>query len=136
MTWRPDLKDDARFATRASRVANTAAVDELIEGWTRTRSRNDIGKLMLAAAVPCAPVRDLTEVMHDENMHARGSLQWIDHPQLGRVVLPHSPLVFEGTARRVIEPSEPLGASNKSVFGAMLGHSDEELAAYTAEGAI
>lgn len=133
---RPDLKDDARFATRASRVANTAAVDELIEGWTRTRSRNDIGKLMLAAAVPCAPVRDLTEVMHDENMHARGSLQWIDHPQLGRVVLPHSPLVFEGTARRVIEPSEPLGASNKSVFGAMLGHSDEELAAYTAEGAI
>lgn len=133
---RPDLKGDARFGTRASRVANTAAVDELIEGWTRTRSRNDIGKLMLAAAVPCAPVRDLTEVMHDENMHARGSLQWIDHPQLGRVVLPHSPLVFEGTARRVIEPSEPLGASNKSVFGAMLGHSDEELAAYTAEGAI
>ena len=72
---------------------------------------------MLAAKVPCAPVRDLSEVMHDENMHARGSLQWIDHPELGRVVLTHSPLVFEGTARRPIEPSLPLGASNDDVFG-------------------
>ena len=42
---------------------------------------------MLAAGVPCAPVRDLSEVMHDENMLARGSLQWVDHPDLGRVGL-------------------------------------------------
>ena len=91
---------------------------------------------MLAAAVPCAPVRDLAEVMNDENMHARGSLQRIDHPDLGRVVLPHSPLTFEGTDRRPIEPSLPLGVSNNSVLGDWLGHSDDELAAYKAEGII
>lgn len=133
---RADLKDDARFLTRTSRVANVAAVDELIEGWTKTLSRNEVARRMLAAAVPCAPVRDLAEVMHDENMHARGSLQWIDHPELGRVVLPHSPLVYEGTERRPIEPSLPLGASNHDVFGGWLGHSEEELAAYKAEGVI
>ena len=66
-----------------ARVANCAAVDELIEGWTKTQTKNEITRRMLAAAVPCAPVRDLAEVMHDENMHARGSLQWIDHPDLG-----------------------------------------------------
>jgi formyl-CoA transferase len=131
---RADLKDDPRFLTRSTRVANFAAVDELIEGWTRTLPRNEVARRMLAAAVPCAAVRDLSEVMHDENMHARGSLQWIDHPDLGRVVLPHSPLVFEGTERRPIEPSLPLGASNVAVFGRWLGHSEEELAAYRAEG--
>jgi crotonobetainyl-CoA:carnitine CoA-transferase CaiB-like acyl-CoA transferase len=131
---RSDLKDDPRFLTRSTRVANFAAVDELLEGWTRTLPRNEVARLMLAAAVPCAAVRDLTEVMHDENMHARGSLQWIDHPDLGRVVLPHSPLVFEGTERRPIEPSLPLGASNDAVFGRWLGHSEEELAAYKIEG--
>ena len=133
---RPDLKNDPRFLTRATRVANFAAVDELIEAWTKTLSRNEVARRMLAAAVPCAPVRDLTEVMHDENMHARGSLQWIDHPELGRVVLPHSPLVYEGTARRPLEPSLPLGASNDVVFGGWLGHTEEELAAYKAEGVI
>jgi formyl-CoA transferase len=133
---RPDLKEDPRFLTRSTRVANFAAVDELIEGWTKTLTKNEVARRMLAAKVPCAPVRDLVEVMHDENMLARGSLQWIDHPELGRVVLPHSPLVFEGTERRPIEPSLPLGASNDAVFGKWLGHSEQELAAYRAEGVI
>jgi len=133
---RPDLKEDPRFLTRSTRVANFAAVDELIENWTKTLTKNEVARRMLAAKVPCAPVRDLMEVMRDENMHARGSLQWIDHPELGRVSLPHSPLVFEGTPRRPIEPSLPLGASNDAVFGDWLGHSKEELAAYRAEGVI
>jgi CoA:oxalate CoA-transferase len=133
---RSDLKEDPRFLTRSTRVANFAAVDELIESWTRTLPKDEVARRMLAAAVPCAPVRDLFEVMHDENMHARGSLQWIDHPDLGRVVLPHSPFVFEGTARRPIEPSLPLGASNDAVFGDWLGHSQEELTAYRAENVI
>ncbi len=133
---RPDLKNDPRFLTRATRVAHFAAVDELIEGWTKTLSRNEVARRMLAAAVPCAPVRDLSEVMNDENMHARGSLQWIDHPELGRVVLPHSPLVYEGTERRPIEPSLRLGASNHDIFGDLLGHTEAELAAYQAQGVI
>ena len=133
---RPELKTDPRFLTRSARVVHFADVDALIEGWTKTLSRNEVASRMLAAAVPCAPVRDLTEVMNDENMHARGSLQWIDHPELGRVVLPHSPLNFEGTQRRPIEPSLPLGASNHDIFGGLLGHTEDELAAYKAQGVI
>jgi len=133
---RADLKDDPRFLTRSTRVVNFAAVDELIEGWTRTLAKNDIAQRMWTAKVPCAPVRNLVEVMQDENMHARGSLQWIDHPALGRVALPHSPLVFEGTQRRPLEPSLPLGAGNEAVFGEWLGHSQAELAALKAGGVI
>jgi formyl-CoA transferase len=133
---RSDLKEDPRFVNRSTRVVHFAAVDELVESWTKSLTKNEVARRMLAAKVPCAPVRDLSEVMHDENMHARGSLQWIDHPTLGRVVLPHSPLVFEGTGRRAIEPSRPLGAGNDEVFGEWLGHSREELAAYKAGGVI
>jgi formyl-CoA transferase len=133
---RADLKDDPRFLTRASRVMHTEAVDALIEGWSRNQRKDDVARRMLAASVPCAAVRDLHEVMRDENMHARGSLQWVDHPELGHVVLPHSPLVFEGTPRRAIEPSLEIGASNDEVFGRWLGHSAEELAAFRAAGVI
>ena len=133
---RADLKDDPRFVTRSTRVVHFADVDALIESWTKTLTKDEVARRMLAASVPCAPVRNLREVMHDENMHARGSLQWIDHPDLGRVVLPHSPLVFEGTERRRIEPSLPLGASNETVFGAWLGHSEEELAELKKSGVV
>lgn len=131
-----DLKDHPSFATRGARVEHYVVIDELLEGWTRRHTKDEVARRMLAVKVPCAPVRKLSEVMLDENMHARGSLQWIDHPELGRVVLPHSPLVFEGTARRPIEPSLPVGAQNDQILGAWLGHSEDELAAYRAESVI
>jgi len=133
---RPELKDDPRFASRSSRVVNFQAVDELIESWTKTATKHEVAKRLLAAAVPCAPVRNLVEVMNDDNMHARGSLQSIDHPQLGRVALPHSPLVFEGTPRLPLQPSRPLGSSNDEIFGEWLGHSEQELSAWKRGGVI
>ena len=36
---------------------------------------------------PRAPVRDLIEVAKDRHMHERGKLEWIDHPQFGRIVV-------------------------------------------------
>jgi formyl-CoA transferase len=69
-------------------------------------------------------------------MHERGSLQWIDHPDLGRVVLPHSPMVFEGTTRLGLQPSAKLGADNAMVFVGWLGRSEEELVALAADGVI
>jgi formyl-CoA transferase len=133
---RPELKTDPRFVSRATRVANMVAVDELLESWSQTQMKHDVAKRMIEAGVPCAAVRTLKEVMHDENMHARGSLEWIDHPVMGRVVLPNSPLIFEGTPRRAIEPNVTLGASNEAVLGEWLGHSAEEVAGYKAGGVI
>jgi formyl-CoA transferase len=133
---RADLKDDPKFATRSSRVTNMQEVDALLEAWTSQHTKEEIADRLLAASVPCAPVRELSEVVLDRNMHERGSLQWIDHPDLGRVVLPHSPMVFEGTPRLPLQPSEKLGADNEAVFGGWLGRSEEELAALAEDGVI
>lgn len=133
---RPDIAEDPRYATREARVEHMYEVDALIEEWSKHHTRNDIASQMVARKVPCAPVRDLSEVIVDENMHARRSLEWVDHPQMGRVVLPNSPIVFEDVERHKIEPSLPLGACNDDIFGIMLGHSAEELAELRAEGVI
>jgi CoA:oxalate CoA-transferase len=133
---RHDLIDDPRIKTRSARVENFELVDQIIESWTQTKTKNEVAELMLAVAVPCAPVRNLREVMLDENMHARGTLQWVDHPDLGRIVLPHTPLTFDDIRRRKIEPSLPLGASNREVICGLLGHSEGELEALQQEGIV
>jgi CoA:oxalate CoA-transferase len=133
---RPDLKDDARLVTRSARVQNFELVDELLEGWTRGQTRNEVADKLLARAVPCAPVRNLREVMADRNMHARGSLQWVDHPELGRVPLPHTPLTFEGVPRPPLEPSLPLGACSEEIVTGWLGRTQEEFEALRAEGVV
>lgn len=133
---RSDVKDDPRFMTRSARVGNMLQLDALLEDWTSQHTKEEISERLLAASVPCAPVRELSEVVLDRNMHARGSLQWVDHPELGRVVLPHTPLQFQGTARADLQPSAKLGQDNRAIFGTWLGHSDDELATLVSEGVI
>jgi len=132
---RADLKDDPRFATRRSRVEHMLLVDELVESWTKTLPKREVAQRLLEAGVPCAPVRELSEVMEDQNMHARGSLQRIRHPELGSVVLPHSPLRFEGSALTSIEPSHPLGADNDALL-CELGFGPDRIAALKSEGVV
>ena len=131
---RADLIGDARYATRGARVAHMFEVDALIEAWSSTVPKQAIADRMLAAGVPCAPVRDLAEVARDENMLARGTLQWVDHPTLGRVTLPHSPLRFEGDEPVRLEPSHALAADCRSVFGDWLGRTEAELDVLAREG--
>ena len=131
---RADLIGDPRYTTRGARVAHMQEVDVLLEAWTIATPKEVIADRLLAAGVPCAPVRDLAEVILDPNMHARGSLQWVDHPALGRVVLPHSPLRFEGEEPVPLQPSVALGADNRAVYGEWLGLSDSELEEYGRDG--
>jgi CoA:oxalate CoA-transferase len=133
---RTDLKDDERLKTRTARVVHFQMVDDLIGEWSRDKAKNDVAKAMLDRSVPCAPVRNLTEVMNDPNMLARGSLQVVDHPELGRVNMPHSPLNFVGVPRVPLQPHLPLGAMNDEIYGDWLGHTDEELNQLKEEGVI
>ena len=133
---RSDLIGDPRYATRVARVAHMIEVDALLEAWTAQHTKDDVAERLLAAAVPCAPVRELSEVILDRNMHERGSLQWVDHPDLGCVVLPHSPLRFGEGERPLLRPSSHLGHDNTKVFGEWLGHSGEELDVWGADGVI
>lgn len=132
---RPELKDDPRFASRSARVAHMFEVDDLIEGWSKALPKQQVAQLMLDAGVPCAPVRELGEVMEDENMHARGSLQRITHPDLGELVLPHSPMCYEGSVRPALEPSHALGADNATLL-AELGFSPTEVNDFLSNGVV
>lgn len=133
---RGELKDDPRLKTRTDRVINFELVDELIESWSRSRSKDEAAEAMLSRAVPCAAVRNLKEVMNDRNMLARGSLQAVDHPELGRINMPHTPLNIEGVPRLPLLPSLPLGACNDEILGGWLGYTSEELERLKAQGAI
>ena len=64
----------------------------------------------------------MLEVVNDVHLHERGSLRWIDHPEYGRMVVPISPLRFEGEDGCVpYQPSSPLGADTERILAERLG---------------
>jgi crotonobetainyl-CoA:carnitine CoA-transferase CaiB-like acyl-CoA transferase len=89
-----------------------------------------------ALRVPCAPVRTAPEVMHDPHMHARGMLEHVDHPELGDIVVPTTPLRLHGLPPVASRASRRIGEDNEAVYGGWLGLGAAEIAALKAEGAI
>jgi formyl-CoA transferase len=63
-------------------------------------------------------------------------LEWMEHPQYGRIAAARSPLRFEHQTLPELKPSAELGANNDEVYGEWLGLSNEELAALKAEKVI
>src|SRR4051812_24246634 len=133
---RADLRDDPRFASLTTRVAHMDMVDDLVTGFTRRYNKQDLFALLMKHRVPCAPVRTLMEVVNDPHLHQRGMLQWIDHPELGRIVVQSSPMRYDGTPQLPHQPSRRLGEDNEGVLTGWLGLSGDEVTRLAREGVI
>jgi formyl-CoA transferase len=125
---RPDLADDPRFASLKQRVAAMDVIDETVGAWTVGFTKQALFELLMEHRVPCAPVRNLDEVVNDPHMHERGSLQRVDHPELGEIVVMHSPMRFAGDPLRPLTPSRPLGADAETILADRLRLPAEDVA--------
>ena len=123
---REDLITTEGFATRAERWANHAAVDKIVEEWTRERAKKDVFEQMIAADVPCGVVMDIKEVLEDEDLNARGVFVEVDQPGLGTLRLPRSPIVF-GDQPAPVLPSPFLGEHPAQVSKEFLDYDEEQL---------
>jgi CoA:oxalate CoA-transferase len=133
---REDLRDDPRFKTNADRVAHMDATDAAVAAWTQTLGKMEVFAITKRYRIPCAPVRDVGEVMHDPHMHDRGMLEWIDHDEIGQIVVPTSPLRFHGADKVPTTPSPKLGQHNADIYGGWLGLSPDEFAELNQSGVI
>jgi len=83
----PEWARDARFATAAARRANGAALDQLIESWTRAGSAEAAMQTLQAAGVAAGLAADASDLASDPQLAARG--YWVegaDRAQLDGVV--------------------------------------------------
>ena len=133
---RAELGDDPRFRTNADRVAHMDETDALVAEWTRTLPKMAVFARLKAGRVPCAPVRTAPEVMHDPHMHERGMLAEIEHPELGTITVPTTPLRLHGLGKAPAAPSPRIGEHNAEIYGTWLGLSEAELASLKEEGVI
>ncbi len=133
---REELASDPRFATNADRIAHMDETDAVVGAWTQTLPKMEVAARLKAGRVPAAPVRTAPEVMADPHMHERGMLADIEHPELGPITVPTSPLRLHGLGLAPAAPSPRIGQHNAEIYGGWLGLSENELAALKEEGVI
>jgi CoA:oxalate CoA-transferase len=112
---REDLGDDPRFGDMAARVANVDEIDRIIGGFARPWATEALFEHLRGSHVPCAPVRNLDEVVGDRHLHERRFLQELEHPEMGAITVFSSPMRFGDETPTEVEPSPRLGQDNESI---------------------
>jgi crotonobetainyl-CoA:carnitine CoA-transferase CaiB-like acyl-CoA transferase len=112
---RPDLIDDPRFATAATRAQHEAEVDELLNAWTWRHDKYEAMRLIGNAGVPAGAVFDTGDLLAEPSFVERGIIQIMRHPR-GELRMPTFPVRFDGAAPPV-EPAPLLGEHTDQVLG-------------------
>ncbi len=124
---RTDLVTHPSYQNLKLRVDHMEEIDELVSAFTHIHKKQDLFNLLMQHKVPCAPVRDLGEVVNDAHMHERKALEWVDHPMYGRVCLMNSAMRYQDSETIALVPSGELGSNNQEVYGEWLGLSKEQI---------
>jgi formyl-CoA transferase len=79
----PELAQDPRFKSLEARWENRAALNAIIEAWTRQLSKHEVMRLLGEAGVPCGACQDTGEVLADPHLKAREMIVELDYPRRG-----------------------------------------------------
>jgi crotonobetainyl-CoA:carnitine CoA-transferase CaiB-like acyl-CoA transferase len=123
-----DWIDDPRFSSGQARWTRRRELDEQISAWTRSRSREDVTRLLQAAGIAAFPSYTAADIASDPHVNERGSIQNMTGPdgETRKVVGP--PWRFSRTPVRLERWTPKLGEHNEYVFGDLLGLSRAEIA--------
>jgi crotonobetainyl-CoA:carnitine CoA-transferase CaiB-like acyl-CoA transferase len=91
---RPELARDARYATNAARVGNTAELNALIAGILATDDMAAWSDKLAAAGVPAGPINPVPAVFADPQVKHREMLIELPHPVAGKVPQIASPIRY------------------------------------------
>jgi crotonobetainyl-CoA:carnitine CoA-transferase CaiB-like acyl-CoA transferase len=113
---RPDLKDDARFATRDARVRNYTLLEkELARIFDRKDRLYWMAKLE-SADVPFAPVQTIAEVLEDSQTKHLGTFYAEEHPTEGHLTLIRRPVLIDGQRNVGSRPPPTLGEHTREIL--------------------
>ncbi|KWF30834.1 CaiB/BaiF CoA transferase family protein [Burkholderia pseudomultivorans] len=112
-----ELKTDPRFATKAARLANRAAVDERLAAIFATRTLAEWEPVLANAGAIYGAVRTWPEVFSDPQVVDK-LVRVIPHPKGGEFKVINNPLSFSHTPTHIHRAPPILGQHNDEVLGA------------------
>jgi formyl-CoA transferase len=107
---------DPEYANDTLRVRNRAGLVERIEAITAGQARHYWLERFEAHGIPCGPINNYAEAFADPQIRAREMIAEVDHPTLGRLRMPGSPIKMSATPPDVSRRAPLLGEHTREVL--------------------
>jgi crotonobetainyl-CoA:carnitine CoA-transferase CaiB-like acyl-CoA transferase len=133
---RPELAEDARYATLSARQHRQSEVEQIVAGWSAVYEKRAAMDALQRAGVSAAAVLDGRELLEDPHLAWRGFYETVDHPVGGPQRQRTWPFRLETTPAEIRWPAPCLGEHNRYILTELLGYSDLEIQAMTQAGVI
>jgi len=133
---RVDLIDDPRFDTPALRTEHHAELEPILNEAMRQKTTSEWLEEFDAIGLPCGRLNNIAQAAEQPQVVARRMLVEVEHPRIGRLKLPDTPVKLSRTPGGIKGPSPALGQDTYDVLSSLLGLSAEELAELATAGVI
>jgi len=127
---------DPAFDTMEKRSANRVEVDARVTAWTSSLPMSELRERLDAAEVPTSPIYSIKDAFEDEQYQARGTLQVVNDPVIGPVMMPSPVPRLSLTPTGIQRPAPAVGEHNEEIYGELLGLGRAELERLKANGVI
>jgi crotonobetainyl-CoA:carnitine CoA-transferase CaiB-like acyl-CoA transferase len=118
---RTDLISDDRTRDNKRRSANRLFVTEIVQAWTRARTKHEIAQA-LGGKVPVGPVNTATDLFADPHVKARDMLVDVDMPGTNpKATVVGTPIKFTATPAGIYRRPPLLGEHTEEILAEIAG---------------
>ena len=123
----PALGDDDRFLTLASRKENEDVLEQIVSEWTTGQDRWEVTWLLQAQGVAAFPSFTTEDIVQDPHLNARGFIERLEHPEVGRRAHVGIPWRHDRRPNGVRVPAPCLGADTDTLLSEVLGYDADRI---------
>lgn len=131
----PEIAEDERFKTNASRVVNLAILDPWLDEQVIKHEKSALLAALDAVGVPCAPINTIDQALQEPQVVHRQMQFNLTHPDGMTVPQIRSPFRFRNAELRLNDGPPTVGQHTEEVLGEF-GLSEEDIASLRAAQAI
>jgi crotonobetainyl-CoA:carnitine CoA-transferase CaiB-like acyl-CoA transferase len=125
---RSELATDARYTTHQSRGEHQRELDQLISGWTLTKTTHEVLELMDHHGVPAGLIYRAPDMLEDPHFLAREAIVTVRHPHYGDLKMQNVAPKLSETPGSIRSVAPSLGQHNAEIYSSLLKYSPERMA--------
>jgi crotonobetainyl-CoA:carnitine CoA-transferase CaiB-like acyl-CoA transferase len=112
----PGLPEDPTYAHNADRVANRAALHDMLEERFTRKTASEWEVLLSAETIPCSRIRSVADLVNDPQLDALDMLAGIPHPDIPDLRVVDIPLTLNGERATHRLPPPRLGEQTTAIL--------------------